>query len=313
MRWKKSTFSHTQKMIVLFLWFFFGITNIQSEEISLIWQISDSCWEWDWVREIFQNVDYREIKDGNFTIVKDRAIIVIGHSDKLDGYLSQFKSKNYTYGIVHIADETYSNPTQSYENAAFVYRNYWHKKYVVQPQVKCFPLGYKTGFWKNYPKQIKEARNRKYTWSFAGQINKSTRQDMISNLKKISKHFIYETQSFADPQALSTEKYRNLLLDSIFVPCPRGFWNLDSFRVYEALECGCIPIVEKQPLDYFTKFYGNHPFLSVNSWNEAPSLLQHLLNHPELLEQVQKDCYKWWKEYKRNLQNEVAEVVRSTF
>ena len=32
---------------------------------------------------------------------------------------------------------------------------------------------------------------------------------------------------------------------SIFVPCPRGNSSPDTFRLYEALEAGSIPIVER--------------------------------------------------------------------
>lgn len=286
------------------------------EERYLIWQIPEVFWEYDWIREMFQEVPFKEIWDGSFEQVRDRAIIVVGglNQEKLDAYLNKFKERNFTFGLIHLSDEWYSDPTHCYNSAAFVYRNYWHKNFLTSPHVRSFPLGYKNGFWGNcHNREIKEAKRRAFTWSFAGQINKSTRIAMISQMKKIPSYFIHEIQTFADPKSLAPEKYRDLLLDSLFVPCPRGGWNLDSFRVYEALECGCIPIVEKGPLDYFTKFLGEHPFLTVGSWDEAPALIENALKNPEQLEKLRNVCQEWWKTYKRNLQHEVAKTVKAHF
>lgn len=290
------------------------ISVIQSDQVSLISQIPWSDWEWDWIREIFQEVDYVEVIDGSFQEVRDRAVIITSHPEKLDSYLRKFEEQNFKFGIIHLSDEVYSHSTLCYERAAFVYRNYWHEKFLALPQVKCFGLGYKNGLSKNIgDRSAKETKNRKYTWSFAGQISKSTRMAMISEMKKIANYYIFEIQSFADPVSLSVEKYRDLLLDSVFVPCPRGFVNLDSFRVYEALECGCIPVVERDSLNYFTRFLGDHPFITVGSWDEAPYLIENLLNNPEELERKRSSCFNWWKEYKRNLQQEIAEVIKASF
>ncbi len=46
------------------------------------------------------------------------------------------------------------------------------------------------------------------------------------------------TAGFGTPDNLSTETYRAMLDDSVIVPCPSGWANLETFRVYEALEAG---------------------------------------------------------------------------
>jgi len=77
--------------------------------------------------------------------------------------------------------------------------------------------------------------------------------------------------------------------------------TLDSFRIYEALEAGCIPIVERRPgFDYFAEIYGNHPFPSVLDWNEAVTLIAHLQTHG-LVAGMQRACERWWADYKRTL------------
>ena len=133
---------------------------------------------------------------------------------------------------------------------------------------------------------------------------------MINYMKMIPGHFIYETFAWADANSLSTQDYRQLLLDTIFVPCPTGWWNLDSFRVCEALECGCLPIVEKKPFDYFSKLFGSrYPFLSVESWDQAPDLINKLLADPVRLEHARKQCHRWWRHHKIGLKKNIARLA----
>ena len=79
------------------------------------------------------------------------------------------------------------------------------------------------------------------------------------------------------------------------------------------MECGCIPIVEKYPLDYFEKLMGKYPFLAVNSWDEAPALIEKFLEDPVRLEALRAECYAWWLEHKKTLQREIADLVQESF
>lgn len=290
-------------------------TALQAGEktINLIWQINtDVFYEVDWLKELLSDLNYKEVLDGEYKTVLNNSIVVISlheNNNRMD-YFEQFDKKKYKYGIIHVNDELYSHPTDCYKKAKFVFRNYWHKNFLKQKHVYAFPIGYKRGFWNNYPfKQINDASHRDYVWSFAGQITqKPTRETMIANMKNVPNHYIYETFAWADPNSLTTEDYRNLLLNTIFVPCPTGFWNLDSFRLSETLECGCIPIVEKKPFDYFTKLYGNHPFISVDSWDQAPALINELLADPVRLEYRRQKCYNWWLEHKKSLKAKIARL-----
>ncbi len=300
-----------QLLLALFfsLFSFSVLKAAEQPPIHLVWQVSkEAMCETDWLREVLSGINYSEIDDGEWSVFKDRSIIVIPRGSKGKKYFKALQEKNYKFVVIHLGDERYSSKPKYYRKMPLVIRNYWHKMY--GKNVLTFPLGYMQGFWNHCPsRQTSSTAQRKYTWSFAGQVEKSTRRDMALNMKKIPNFKIHEIGSFRDPNGLAVNLYRELLSDTIFVPCPRGFWNLDSFRVYEALECGCIPIVERTPIDYFTQFFGAHPFLSVSSWEEAAPLIEALLSDPERLEKKRVECSQWWLSYKEKMKKEMTSAI----
>lgn len=303
-----------QKLIFVFLLLCIQLHALEpKKKINLIWQNDRiKIWEPDWILEMLSDFEINEVCDGNFEVYMDNAIIVTNRPHE---YFSIFKEKNYKFGIIHISDEVYSCSTDFYEDALFVFRNYWHKKFAKDTKVSFLALGYKQGFWNNCTKpQIKSASEREYIWSFAGQIiDHPTRWSMLVNMQAIPNYYLHQTFAFWDANALTVSEYRDLLLESIFIPCPTGYWNLDSFRVYEALECGCIPIVEKQPLDYFRRFFGDNPFIAIDTWDQAPALISDLLDDPVQLEDLRQRCHEWWLEYKKELKNRLTATIEDSF
>ncbi len=290
----------------------------ESKKVHLIWEVKkESVLEEDWIREVLSEVDYDEVFDeGNYDIMMNNSIIVISMpEDARPGrYFKELRSRGYKFGVIQISDETCKVSDRIYAGAKFVLRNYWDEKFLSARNVFPLPLGYQRGLWENVSnKQTPNIDERDYVWSFAGQLDKSTRMTMAKYMREIPDHFVYETATFLDPKALSAGEYRDLLLDTIFVPCPRGTSSLDTYRLVEALECGCIPIVEKRPENYFAKLFGNFPFLAVDHWSEAPMMINELLSDRKKLEKLRLSCNKWWINYKKQLQKETAKKVSKGF
>lgn len=303
-------------LVFIFLAFLLTTVHANEKKFNLIWQVSpEKYYEVDWVREILEGIEYNEIIDGNYQVIAENAIVVIcldGHNLYKD-YFAKFNQSKHKYGIIHVSDELYGHPTDCYKKAAFVLRNYWHKKFIGKKNVYAFPLGYSTGFWRSAEnRNVKPASERQYAWSFAGQItDKPTRKHMINHLKTVPNYHIYETFQWADPNSLSKEEYRGLMMESIFIPCPTGWWNLDSFRLCEALECGCIPIVEKKPFDYFSRLMGGkYPFPAVKDWSQAPEIMEKLMADPVQLEKVRARCHRWWLRHKAKIKKEIATLCK---
>ena len=46
-----------------------------------------------------------------------------------------------------------------------------------------------------------------------------------------------------------------ILVSTEFIPCPNGFFHPETYRLYEALESGCIPIVENALINTMTDYF----------------------------------------------------------
>jgi len=64
------------------------------------------------------------------------------------------------------------------------------------------------------------------------------------------------------------EKYVALLDESKFVPCLDGFFNTESYRFYEALEHGALPIICLDNNRSYENILCGLPLLSVGSWSD---------------------------------------------
>jgi hypothetical protein len=210
--------------------------------------------------------------------------------------------------LVHLSDEAFKDDLGAYQYCDAVIRNYRSDLLAGYSKIRFIPLGYKAGFTAGAG-AAKPAAARKYLWSFAGDAKKLTRGPMLQAMAQAGDGFQHLSEGFGSADALPTDAYRRLMDDSIVVPCPAGWSNLETFRVYEALEAGCIPIVESRPgFDYFTQLLGPHPLPTVASWEDAATLVKRLKAENEL-EPMRQTCAAWWAKYKLTLTAEVGAFV----
>jgi hypothetical protein len=139
--------------------------------------------------------------------------------------------------------------------------------------------------------------NRLYKWSFSGTDWKG-RSNQLEPLLAINQHFVKFLPDWNDPGQLSKEQYIELLQNTIFVPCPEGN-NVETYRFYEALECGSIPVFTKLPASLEDS---GIPFLKTETWKEVAELITHLLKNPTQLNGYWKIIMKTWSQYKDRLQ-----------
>jgi Exostosin family len=258
-------------------------------------------WEMDWIRRVFGPVVTAEVVDDRTGVAADRSLIV---DYQLGAEKDLYYRRNFEHGVrqvlIHLGDERYDDSCSAYRWCQRIYRNIWSPILANIGHVTFFPLGYKTGFAQAGGRE-RTAAERNHLWSFAGDANKSTRAEMLLQMRAVPGGYEHLISGWDSADSLPTEHYRRLLDQSVFAPCPAGNSILDSFRVCEALEAGCIPIVERRPgYDYFQRLMPGHPMPTISHWSEGRSLVEALAAR-EACEPLRETCSAWWAAHKQQL------------
>jgi hypothetical protein len=272
---------------------------------TVLWQCAKPD-EIDWINEIFGPNISDHVFDGRHEIVLDNVILAEGFVNCFDpGYYARFREKNAF--LIHFCDENYEGGYEIYDNFRGVFRNYWSGVFNSM-RVMHLPLGYNAGIRR--PEGSEPASQRKYLWTFVGALGKSSRPEMAKALWGLEPRYLFASDRYRigvnheQPagKPFTRNEYSQFLLDSAFSPCPMGNVNLECFRVYEALESGSIPIVERRlTLDYYRALLGEHPIPTVSSWVEARKLISRMAQDPGEMDILQRRCVDWWRTYKLRL------------
>ena len=253
-----------------------------------------------WINEILKKTKY-SIIDSEKNLEKDDILIIIDSSveEKSELYtkLNLICSKIFLF---HIGDEFgFHNLLPIYNNCNYIWRPFCSSKYFNNEKVKCIPIGYKSGV------SYKKKSNRKYKWAFTGTPHKSSRHDMLFQFSTIKQSFCYKTEKF-DKKIINVKEMSQILSTTEFIPCPNGFFHPETYRVYEALECESIPIVENA-FKYYDRLYPKNPFIKVDKWIDAKLIIQKW-NEEQILKK-RKECKSWWADYKNKLQQEIFNKI----
>jgi hypothetical protein len=275
--------------------------------LTAVWQKEDLR-ERDWVTQVFGSLISEHITDGSNSIVMDNCLLIdqFIHTKRAE-YYREFRNRRNAF-FLHLSDEQFHGGYETYSNFTGVFRNYWSG--VFNPaSVMVLPLGYSNGISRDV--QPKPATERQYLWSFAGEAARASRPEMAAALDGISPHLCCATDKKRSA-ALTTGEYRRLLENTVFAPCPMGRLNLECFRLYEALECGAIPIVERRAtLDYFTRLLGPNPIIQIRSWEDAREKIRSLTADPPRMDQLQQLISGWWDLHKQTVKNSISQFVTS--
>lgn len=147
-----------------------------------------------------------------------------------------------------------------------------------------------------------DAVERDLEWFFAGQINTESRQRLVETLESVGgSGWLAPTDTFGS--GLELPEYLNGLTRAKVAPCPSGPFTPDSFRLFEALEAGCVPVVESVSPNYGEPGYWDvvcpgYPFPVVSEWAELPAILSRV---SETWPVESNRCSAWWQFTKREL------------
>lgn len=158
----------------------------------------------------------------------------------------------------------------------------------------------------------KDFVKRQYLWSFVGQVQNPSRQKCVEVLKRLEGGFLQEVEMFGGygKNGMDYQKYLDIMCQSKYVICPSGSMSVDSFRLYEALECGAIPITdmhsprEKDGFNWWREVCPEANLMLVQSWED--------LNQEWFKEEFYQERLKmnaWWPQYKERLERKLIHIA----
>ena len=99
--------------------------------------------------------------------------------------------------------------------------------------------------------------------------------------------------------------YRKLLGQAVFALCPEGDRHLDTFRLCESLELGCLPLVVERQGQAISLLGDSFPVPIFNHWCEALQFVEVCLTQPEKLDELQHHVQEWWSSTRLNLHKKI--------
>lgn len=291
--------------------------------VDVVWQ-SPKPLDHFMLMDIFAEVDFSPVGSFKYNIVgtfgeanQEGVVAVIGGTqnkiDKLNDKLSKYK----WVLLIVVSDE----------NNLFKFDELDHpniKVWIQTPRAdkdygnsRFFGVGY--GFSAKYRSKFTQEYLMKPLDVFiSGQNTHERRQTVFSELLKYKNNNrdmnikIKMTEGFTQGMK-PLEYYRNMAMTKIS-PCPSGIVSPDSFRLYESLEFGAVPIADDvspaesyDSIGYWNKLFPDAPFPILVDGNVKGHINKAKKNYQQKANQV----FAWWIKQKRRYAYELVDDIRA--
>lgn len=265
-------------------------------------------------------------------------------SNRMVAAVQQMRADGVILGAIHFSDEGYWDDTSWYHHFDYVFRNYLCPLAdglsldgsSSGPVVRWFPLGptkvFQDALTTHDGPIAVPALQRRYLCNFLGQAGNPALKDrntMLSALPTVPYDLqggnestyspswasgalswscvVRTTQSFTgrvDPP-MGPDSYVRALSQSAFTLCPMGK-NEETFRLWEALEVGSMPIIKNT--SQWAQL-GNHPLPVINTWEDIRSLLDSFAANPVAVDELQTNVVAWYKAFKSSHIDEFTTAI----
>jgi GR25 family glycosyltransferase involved in LPS biosynthesis len=227
------------------------------------------------------------------------------HVSDIAQMLRRWDAVGAKFYVLHLSDELGEDPLDLYkmDSCVKVMRMYL-RECPCPEKVLTIPLGY---HWtlaegsKNPLTLTPHLPFREKVWSFHGTDWKG-RKDMLAPLNEVGPYVAAFYEDWNSPEALKKEAYVSMLLNTVFVPCPDGM-NPETFRFYEALECGCVPLLVRTEANeaWINWVAGKLKIIPMKSWADARDFVGFLMNTKDKLEAYRNAVLGAWVQWRQEI------------
>lgn len=214
--------------------------------------------------------------------------------------------------VLHLSDEFGTDDLSFYKKSSVknVIRNYWRPDLSQYGDKVCMiPLGFANDRCAD-TSEMASFTDREHIWAFAGSADRPGRIEALGALRTLNPHSEHTKHAWSNPNLLDGPEYTKSLQNAKFVPCFRGSRALESYRLYEAIEHGAIPIYvpseSSQTQDEYRELYDVHPFIGFPSWEKAVELLPLLAQQTDVMEKHRHMIEIWWAAKKQEIRQKIS-------
>jgi hypothetical protein len=147
---------------------------------------------------------------------------------------------------------------------------------------------------------VRTSSNRDLDWCFMGQVTHPRRQMAHAAMVDMQRGLLYPTKGFA--QGFQPDSYYHVLSNSRVSVCPSGARTPDTFRVWESILLGCVPVVDELGPDgragYWDQVFPGSPLQRIVDWSTLPAVVDDVLSD---WKRRQRDVCDWWFTYNGDL------------
>jgi GR25 family glycosyltransferase involved in LPS biosynthesis len=242
-------------------------------------------------------------------LVPDHSWFVVNrpNTSSFHSYFQMLQENNLHFKVIHLSDEFENDCIDFYHlpNCEAVVRNYFRKDVPLLPHIVTIPLGYHHK--PSLDIQQKPFDQRKLVWTFHG-TNWFGRNDILSPLQDITPHNCVFTPEWNHPSMVKERDYLSFLSNSKFVPILRGN-HQETFRLYESLEAGCIPVCvqEDTPSVFYDWLQMNLPVLVCKKDN-LKTVIYDIL-HGAHQEEYRTQLIQRWNQYKDQIRQQITRLL----
>jgi GR25 family glycosyltransferase involved in LPS biosynthesis len=221
------------------------------------------------------------------------------HSDLWNKRFQEMDRQGRDFYVLHLSDEFATDCIAFYglPHCKGVIRNYTRADCPALPHLLTIPLGYHYA----YAETVTPFADRALLWSFHGTdwFNRKTQLERLANCVPYNCLLL---PSWNHASMTKEKDYMNLLGKTKFCPVLRGN-NMETFRLYEALEAGCVPVcMETDPfLDIIDR---ELDLTSLYAWKEPVTTISSPFQA-----EIQQEVIRRWAAWKERVRAAIRKVL----
>jgi hypothetical protein len=220
------------------------------------------------------------------------------HLDVFQDLFISLEKQNIPFHVLHLSDEFGMDSLSFYglSMCKTIIRNY-PRALPRHPRLFVIPLGYHYRATTN-----KTWEERELMWSFHG-TDWFDRSKQLEPLMIVEPHSCQFQPDWNHATMTPKEEYLSILGNSKFCPILRGN-HVETFRLYEALEAGALPITTITDTGYLGWIEEHMGLSSLYPWTQPLLALQQGQS-----ESIRQEVYKRWASWKQSIRTVCAALL----